>query len=204
VGYTGCPWGHSLPEDSQMRGSLTYTYQSVLRELLRGAPIGSAFQYLNQNFAEMSVNLIELRENIEFGMKYQASEVHSLWAISQDAANAIILGDPAVRLNVFEHTQNFTVQRPVLSSLTSAVKDLTQADINYEILGGTSAGSIIVYQRRHLYAGSKHQNQRGHESMVVSQQEVSGTPLRDWKRGPCEIRGDNPRHCQPLCRPAGL
>lgn len=76
----------------------TTTFESVLKRLLAGNPVGLAFEDFDSLFSEYTVNLTRYLEQIELGNPVDAVLLAGFWTASNDARNYIILGDPAVRL----------------------------------------------------------------------------------------------------------
>ena len=66
-------------------------FKSVLKCLTDGLPIGYAMEFFNQQYAELSSDI--LNEEDDF-------KISSLWTISTDARNYAIFGDPAVRVAI--------------------------------------------------------------------------------------------------------
>jgi hypothetical protein len=71
---------------------------------VKGHPIGSAFEFFNQRYAELSTILTHELEKIKFGALPNDLELSELWTANNDSRSYIILGDPAVRLPTDDET----------------------------------------------------------------------------------------------------
>jgi hypothetical protein len=96
VSHVDRAWGYSFTWPSV--GSQTEVFASSLLRLLGGHPVGSAFEYFNEKYAEIATVLSQELEDVEFGKRPDDLTLADLWIANNDARNIVILGDPAVRL----------------------------------------------------------------------------------------------------------
>lgn len=73
------------------------TFAAFLESLITGHPVGSAMDWLNEKFAQLSAALTDLLDP-RGKRSPQPTELSRLWRGLNDARNLVVLGDPAVRL----------------------------------------------------------------------------------------------------------
>jgi hypothetical protein len=100
IGHIERAWGCSFYLHSPARAQ-TQVFESVLKLLMEGHPVGQATEYLNQRYAAVSVPLNAELQNIRYGRTIDeayARKLTNLWTAYNDAGAYVIVGDPAVRL----------------------------------------------------------------------------------------------------------
>jgi hypothetical protein len=96
VGHVERAWTYSFQWPGA--GSQTEVYRACLARLLRGHPIGSAFEYFNTRYAELSSDLTVALEQVRLRRPVDHRSLTGNWAANNDARGFTVLGDPAVRL----------------------------------------------------------------------------------------------------------
>ena len=103
LGHVDRAWTRSFSSTSDKNGYLHFL--ALLEFLLDGHPIGSAMDWMNERFAEISTELTDLLDGPRRALEGENEDsvaslrrVVDLWRVNNDARNYVILGDPAVRL----------------------------------------------------------------------------------------------------------
>ncbi len=108
IGHVERCWPSSFLWLAKEDGTLppqTEVFESTLKRLMSGYPVGAAVEYLNQRYAELAGELNNLREESGFEGFKRGQELANTWMAASDAEWYTIFGDPAVRLPVVEDAQ---------------------------------------------------------------------------------------------------
>lgn len=141
IGHVERAWGHSFM--SQVAGgnvSDVGVFESTLRSIMSGMPLGAAMEYFDQRYAELSSDLSVLLEDADNGLAVDEYEIARMWTANNDARGYAIFGDPAVRISVVGRGQ--VANRPSLPAVVARATVVAADDAESERAPAESSSRV--------------------------------------------------------------
>ncbi len=134
VGHVDRAWGSSfLLQQGGEQSQQSQVFESAIEMLMKGFPVGCAFDFFNECYAERATELSKELKNIHYGKQINPYFLSNLWTTTHDSRNYIIMGDPAVKLNIDNEQDSKNTQlrriKPVILPPSSTPNPSTPGEI---------------------------------------------------------------------------
>ena len=98
IGHIDRTWTSSFTWREE--GGHVQVYNDILKQLMDGLPVGWAMEAMGAYHGSLAASLNEMRAMLPFHKPEDYAIYADLWRETNDARNFVVLGDPAVRLNL--------------------------------------------------------------------------------------------------------
>ncbi len=126
IGHVERAWGYSFAWPGGR--AHTVAFEETLKKLLDGYPIGSAVEVFNERAAELAESVAGSLEQHELDPNsVNEKELAGLWTAHNDSRDYVVLGDPAVRLQVADAGAPGVAERPTITLAADLKAKVTSA-----------------------------------------------------------------------------
>ncbi len=163
IGHVDRAWGSSFVLDPDT--SQTEVFNSTLKRLLQGHPVGSATEFLNGRYAELATVLNSDLEQARYGKQLDPAVLASHWTAHNDARGYAVIGDPAVRLRVQD--------RGMDAAQSAAPIELTPSPAGAAAGSASSSDSGQIHARDAALAQAEERLERAQEELRLAQEQLT-------------------------------